>query len=336
MTRVENRNYCEKGALPGGAQLDLAEADRPAALHRDQADHLLALNEHASLAVTDRNGVITQVNDRFCEISQYSRDELHGNSHRLIKSGMHEPAFYERLWTTITQGQTWQGEICNRARDDSRYWALTTIVPFLDAAGAISKYIAIGADITHLKVLALEAQHLATHDPLTGLPNRRLFEDRLNQAMVSSERSGNHSALLCLDLDDFKHINDTFGHSVGDMLLCQVADRLTNCLRRNDCVARVGGDEFLLILQDIGHDLCTATSNARDLIGKIQRALNIPHILTQAAQTRACECISRFSVGIVLFQGSRVSGDKIVQQADIAMYRAKEMGRGQAAFFDIA
>jgi len=280
----------------------------------------------AIFSETDLNGRITYVNDPFCVISGYSRDELLGQDHRLLNSGYHPPEFFVDMWRTIALGRVWKGEVCNRAKDGSLYWVDSTMVPLLDeATGRVRKYVSIRFDVSEKLRLLHTLQWRVGHDVLTGLPNRAFLSDLLNQALDFSRRQAIPLAVCMLDLDGFKAVNDGYGHASGDLLLVEVAARLRSIMRGEDVVARLAGDEFVLILRYV--------RNAQELQGALQRvlgAISAPYSIH--GQTIHVDA----SIGVTLFPADDEDADTLLRHADQAMYLAKQGGRNRFHLFDVS
>jgi diguanylate cyclase (GGDEF)-like protein/PAS domain S-box-containing protein len=273
--------------------------------------------------ITDVDGVILSVNPGFVEITGYSAKEAVGQSPRLLHSNRHDEAFYAAMWEEIKAKGRWNGEIWNRRKDGDLYLQSMTISMVRDEDGEPVRYVSVFSDITALWRKDEHIKHLAFHDALTDLPNRTLLMDRINQKVLYSNREqGSSLALMFLDLDGFKVVNDQFGHNVGDDLLKGVASRLLSLVRKSDTVARVGGDEFIFILNDPqGKDDIT------DVANRIVRSINEP-ITILGEEFRI-----GVSIGIATFPDDGQTPDDLIRNADTAMYAAKSLGRNNIRFF---
>ncbi|MEF8766985.1 MAG: EAL domain-containing protein [Candidatus Accumulibacter phosphatis] len=287
-----------------------------------------AFEAQEGMMVTDADSVILRVNVAFTEITGYSAAEAVGQTPRLLRSDRHDAAFYEAMWDSIRSKGAWHGEIWNRHKCGEVHPEWMTITAVKGADGEVSHYVSTLTDITQSKAAADEIAHLAFYDTLTGLPNRRLLLDRLQRATATSQHSRRQGALLFIDLDNFKTLNDTLGHDMGDLLLQQVAQRLAACVREGDSMARLGGDEFVVVLENLDRSARTAALAAKKVGEKILDYLNQPY------QLAGCEHHSTPSIGITLFRGHREGVDELLKQADLAMYQAKASGRNTLRFFD--
>jgi diguanylate cyclase (GGDEF)-like protein/PAS domain S-box-containing protein len=287
-----------------------------------------AFESQEGMMVTDANSVILRVNKAFTEITGYTAEEAIGRKPSMLRSGRHNADFYREMWETIRRTGTWQGEIWDRRKDGTEYPKWLTISTVKGAAGEVTHYIGSHYDVTERKKAEEKIRELAFFDQLTTLPNRVLLLDRLRQTMTANSRSGNYAALLFIDLDNFKTLNDTLGHDMGDVLLQQVAQRLITCVRAGDTVARLGGDEFVVMLASLSTNEAEAATQTEAIGEKIVVALNLTY------QLRDVSYHSTPSIGATLFSGHRTEIDVLLKQADLAMYKAKEAGRNALRFFD--
>jgi diguanylate cyclase (GGDEF)-like protein/PAS domain S-box-containing protein len=289
----------------------------------------IAFESPEGMMVTDAAGKILQVNQAFCNITGYSRQEVMGQRPSLLSSGRHDAAFYRAMWDAIGASGSWEGEIWNRRKNGEVYPERLNIAAVIDQDGSVSHYVASLTDITVSKAASDEIKNLAFYDPLTRLPNRRLLLDRLRQVLAASAGSGRYGALMFIDLDNFKTLNDTLGHNMGDLLLQQVAQRLQGCLRQGDTVARLGGDEFVVLVDSLSGHAPEAAGQTETLASKILAALNQSYALGPH------QCHSTPSIGATLFHdGQPPQPEELLMQADIAMYQAKQAGRNGLRFFD--
>lgn len=281
---------------------------------------------HDIVIITDANGTVRYVNPRFEEISGYGRDEIIGRKPSLLKSGIHEPAFYQRLWNTIQSGKPFEATVTNRKKDGQLFHVQMTISPLTNKRG-ITGFVATAKDITGQVSSQERLLMLAFHHPLTGLPNRALFRDHLHEAAARARRSEHSIAVLFIDLDRFKKVNDSLGHQVGDILLKEVAQRLRSAVREIDTVAHLGGDEFILLL-----DAIQQPAQVQVVATKLLQLFEQPFIVAER------ELHISASIGISMFPEDSSLGENdnvelLIEQADTAMYQAKRAGRGQFQFY---
>ncbi len=272
--------------------------------------------------ITDCDGNIDWVNDAFSKLCGYTRAEVCGKTPRVFKSGKHESDYYQKVWQEILGGNVWRGEVVNRHKDGRLYTVNQTITPLLDTQGKVSHFVAIHEDITAQKEAESRICHMAHYDALTNLPNRTLFIDRLQQEMVRACRAKRLVAVLFLDLDRFKIINDTMGHAFGDTLLKALAERLKNCIRESDTVSRRGGDEFTFTITDL-----SAPPDVAPIAQKIIEAVSPPFQIENHEINITC------SVGIAIYPLDADHAEDLIKKADIAMYHAKESGRNNYKYY---
>ncbi|MDY7573916.1 EAL domain-containing protein [Actimicrobium sp. CCI2.3] len=287
-----------------------------------------AFESHEAMMITDAHRVILRINSAFTETTGYCPDDVLGKTMSLLESGRHEPAFFAAMQDSILQDGAWRGELWNRRKNGELYPAWMSITGVRDSHGNITHYVSSHSDITLRKAAEEEISHLAFFDPLTGLPNRRLLMDRLQRALATSLRSTCEGALMFIDLDNFKLLNDTQGHDKGDLLLQQVALRLSACVRDSDTVARIGGDEFIVLLEQLSEQSTTAALQTEAIGENILAALNVPFDL--AGQLHH----STPSIGMILFGEHKDDAAELLKRADLAMYQAKAAGRNTLRFFD--
>lgn len=276
-----------------------------------------------AITIADTNGVIEYANPVFMELTGFSKDQVIGHTHSILKSGIHEPGFYLEMWATLLAGKSFRGQFVNRRPDGTLFYEDKIIRPFYNTQGVLSHFISSGRDVSDKVRIMHRLEHLANHDCLTGLPNRNLFLDRLHQVEARGTRNHDGFAIVILDLDGFKKINDTFGHAVGDVILQTTAYRIRQCLREEDTVARLGGDEFSLILAGI-----VQQEEVVKVMEKIVTLLNEPvYIDSKNIPIQA-------SIGIALYPDHGANGPMLLKHADSAMYQVKISGGNNFRIFE--
>jgi len=268
------------------------------------------------IIITDPDQVILAINPAFSEITGYSAEEVLGRKPNLIQSGRHDAAFFQQMWRALEQDGKWRGEIWNRRKNGEIYPELLSVSTVKDQAGCITHYVGVFTDIAAIKDFERQLIFLAHHDPLTELPNRVLFNDRLTQGILHAARDNTRLAVLFIDLDHFKDVNDTLGHQLGDQLLQMVAEELRKTIRACDTLARLGGDEFILLIEDIGRN-----QDATMVAGKLLAIFEKPFLLAKH------DIHISASIGISYYPADGQDCGELVKNADAAMYQAKAKGR---------
>ena len=279
-------------------------------------------NTAEGIIVTDKNQIITSVNPAFTQITGYTADEVMGKHPTVLSSGIQEASFYQAMWKRILDHGNWQGELWNSRKNGETYPELLTISQVKDTLGEVVHYIGVFSDITLMKKTQQQLEFMAHHDPLTKLPNRLLLEARLGHAIEWARRDAFKIAVLFMDLDQFKEINDTFGHSVGDLILQEVAVRFRGLLREKDTVARIGGDEFVIVLEEY-EDLLYL----EQVVKRVLELFKEPFLVNERSFNLTC------SVGISLYPNDGKDIETLIKNADAAMYKAKESGRNTYTFY---
>jgi diguanylate cyclase (GGDEF)-like protein/PAS domain S-box-containing protein len=283
---------------------------------------------HDAIVITDAQANIIRVNSSFSEITGYAAGEVIGNNPRIMSSGRQDKTFYAAMWKEILESGSWAGEIWDRRKNGEIYPKWLTITAVKNEHGETTQYVAIFSDITVRKHKEELIRSMAFYDALTQLPNRRLFNERFHLALAASARYGDYGAILFIDLDRFKPLNDTFGHDYGDLLLIEVSVRIKACVREVDTVARFGGDEFVVLLESVSSDREDAIRKAGLVAEKIREELSCTYYLKD--QEYSCSP----SIGVSLFHGGAEQMDELIRHADAAMYQAKDAGGNTVRFHD--
>jgi len=300
------------------------------ALQKTEADlkfAAMAFQSYEAIMITDANTNIIRINASFTRLTGYTESEVIGKTPAILNSGKHNELFYKNIWDSLNSKGKWGGEIWNRRKNGDIYPEWQTISAIRDEQGKITHYIAFFTDITELKLAEKEIEKLAFYDPLTSLPNRRLLQDRLEHELNNAARYNRAGILFFLDLDRFKHINDSLGHSIGDLLLIETAQRLQSLLRSTDTAVRLGGDEFIILVsaQDGIHNDLLKQSNT--IAEKITKEINRPFIINEH------QLFISASIGITIYTGIDDTVENLLKKADTAMYQAKEAGRNTFRFY---
>lgn len=306
----------------GGVSTDIT-----AELELDQTRRMseaVFVHSSAAILITDAHNRIQRVNPGFCAQTGFSEAAVVGHHPSILRSGRHPPAFYEALWRELLSTGRWAGELTNRAANGALYTVWTSINMVRDDAGECLGFVSVQTDLTELRIAQSKAQRLASYDSLTGLPNRSLYTDRIGQLIAQAARRSQEFALLYMDLDHFKEVNDSLGHPVGDALLKAIAERLQSYTRAEDTVARMGGDEFVVLLP--GADRAAAEQYANRLLTGLRQSLSLPGM---------SDYLPGASVGVALYPQHGDTADLLLRNADLAMYAAKLAGRNQYCVYDL-
>jgi diguanylate cyclase (GGDEF)-like protein/PAS domain S-box-containing protein len=279
-------------------------------------------SSNEAMVITDRQNNIISVNRAFTRLTGYEREEALGKNPRILNSGRQDAAFYRSMWESIIENGFWRGDIWDRRKDGSCYPKFLSITAIRDDGGEIVKFSAVFYDVSERKEMELQLENLAHYDSLTGLPNRMLLHDRLEQAIATAERQRQHFALLFIDLDGFKPVNDEHGHGVGDAVLKLVGERLNMVIRGMDTAARLGGDEFVVILTDI-HNRENTERVAEKIIGELSEPYQV------AGKTLSISA----SIGASLYPSDQKVAMDLLRTADEAMYQAKRDGKRRVKFY---
>ncbi|MCP5268182.1 MAG: EAL domain-containing protein [Zoogloeaceae bacterium] len=315
-----------RAALVDGTWFGVLLAHDARSRHAAEAQLRLAArvisDSSEGIIITDAESRIIDVNTTFEEITGYTLDEVRGKNPRLLSSGRQDKAFYQKMWQSINDTGAWRGELWNRRKNGEVFPEWLSLSAIRDEYGKVSHYVCVFTDVTEAKAREARIQHMAHHDFLTGLPNRILLIDRFRQAEAAAQRNDGRYALLFIDLDRFKNVNDTLGHTIGDQLLCDVASRLVGTVRATDTISRQGGDEFIILLSDID-----SPETVAHVARKVMAALSEPFRLGGHQITVTP------SIGISVSPEDGDDLDSLLKHADLAMYDAKQQGRNNYQFF---
>jgi diguanylate cyclase (GGDEF)-like protein/PAS domain S-box-containing protein len=288
----------------------------------------ISFESQDGMVVTDANGIILRVNKAFTRLTGYSEEEAVGRNPALLSSGRYDKAFYLRIWATLKEKYYWQGEMYSKRKNGKIHAEWLAISAVTSPEGKVTNYVGSLSESTRSMDVEAEMHRLANFDPVTHLPNRRMLLQCLEETIIASSHSGRHGALLFLDLDNFKTLNNMRDHNIGDMLLTEVAERLKASVRGYDTVTRLGGDEFVLLLENLSKDDEEAAIQAGLVGEQVRDAIALPYIL------KGVEFICTSSIGICMFHGHNVSAEDLLKHADLAMCQAKEEGRNSLRFFN--
>jgi diguanylate cyclase (GGDEF)-like protein/PAS domain S-box-containing protein len=280
-------------------------------------------NTREAIIITDADNRIIDVNPAFSSITGYSRAEVLGGNPGLLKSGRQDEAFYRTMWAALKQDRAWRGEIWNRRKSGEIYAELLSVSAICDEGGRVQRYVAVFSDITYFKDHEAELSHVANYDALTGVPNRRLLGDRMGQAIVHAQRSGNMLAVCYIDLDGFKAVNDQYGHETGDLLLVAITRRLQEVLRAGDTLARLGGDEFVVLFNDLAQEV-----ECLQVLERMVQTIAMP------IQIDGHQLAVSASIGVTFYPSDEEDGDTLLRHADQAMYAAKQSGKNRYHLYD--